>query len=331
VHYFDLTTNREKLSSHPAIDEAHYGTARRPAGAQILMDVGYDIPSLPLVPLQSSQFAMYPKRSHHKCITPLSCTLISLPLHEFTPAPVAFAASLAASSRPLHGSDVHCNYGITVTFSTDPFGPSFPETISISGIHPSLGLELRHDMDRQRCQLVAMTPGTPSHRLHKWKWHLCHAFLLSVDTTSVHTISDVHQAIALARQAAQTSVVIVFTMDEAKNSLSAVGLPQLYFDQLRVMKAHIAHTVQAVVHKAITDPKFNRRSLQKQSDWPEWRDSEWIQLDNYDKQGMFGIPCTAPLGASIFFWVCLYSIKPHEKNRKKVRGVCDGSTRGGKR
>jgi hypothetical protein len=26
----------------------------------------------------------------------------------------------------------------------------------------------------------------------------------------------------------------------------------------------------------------------------------------------------------------LYSIKPHKKNRKKLRGVCDGSTRGGK-
>jgi hypothetical protein len=85
---------------------------------------------------------MYPKRSHHKYITPLSCTLIPFSLHEFTPAPVAVAASLAASSRPLHGSDVHRNDGITVTFSTDPFGPSFSETISVSGIHPSLSLEL---------------------------------------------------------------------------------------------------------------------------------------------------------------------------------------------
>jgi hypothetical protein len=121
----------------------------------------------------------------------------------------------------------------------------------------------------------------------------------------------------------------VFTKDKAKNTLSAVDLPQFYFDQLRVMQAHIEHIVQAVVHKAITGPKFNRRSLQKQSDWPEWRDSEWIQLNNYDKQGMFGIPCTAPFDASIFFWVWLYSIKPHENNRKKVRGVCDGFTRGG--
>jgi hypothetical protein len=95
----------------------------------------------------------------------------------------------------------------------------------------------------------------------------------------------------------------VFTKDEAKHSLSAVGLPQLYFDQLLVTKAHIAHTVQAVVHKSITSPKFNRRSLQKQSYWPEWRDYEWVQLYNYDKQVRFGTPCTAPINASILFWV----------------------------
>jgi hypothetical protein len=231
------------------------------------MYMGYDIPSLPLVPLQSSQFAMYPKRSQKKCITPLLCTLIPLLLHEFTPAPapVAVTASVAASSRPLHASDVHRNDGITVNFSTDLYGPSFTETIPVSGIHPSLGLEIRHAMDRQRCQLVAMPPGTPSHRLPQWKSRLRHAFLLSVDAAAVHTSSDVHQAIALARQAAQTSVIIVFTKDEDNNTLSAVGLPQLYVDQLRVIQAHIAYTVQSVVHKAITGPKFNRRSLQKQS------------------------------------------------------------------
>jgi hypothetical protein len=53
-------------------------------------------------------------------------------------------------------------------------------------------------------------------------------------------------------------------------------------------------------------------------------------MDNYAKQNMFGTPCTAPIDASLFFWVWLYSIKPHESDRKKVRGVCDGSTRGGK-
>jgi hypothetical protein len=45
---------------------------------------------------------------------------------------------------------------------------------------------------------------------------------------------------------------------------------------------------------------------------------------------MFGAPCIASVDASVFYWVWLYSIKPHENNRKKVIGVCDGSTRGGK-
>jgi hypothetical protein len=133
----------------------------------------------------------------------------------------------------------------------------------------------------------------------------------------------------MARQASHTSGIIFFTKDKTRNSVSAVGLPQLYFDQLRAMNAHIAQTILAVVHKAITGPKFNRRSFKKQLDWNEWRDSEWVQLDNYARQGMFGPPCTAPVDASIFFWVWLYSIKPHKNNRNKVHGICDGSTRGG--
>jgi hypothetical protein len=96
------------------------------------------------------------------------------------------------------------------------------------------------------------------------------------------------------------------------------------------MKRHIDKTVLAVVHKAIMGPKCNRCTLQKQLDWNDWLAAEWIQLDNYDKKAMFGDPCIAPINASVFYWVWLYSIKPHENNRKKVRGVCDGSTRGGK-
>jgi hypothetical protein len=45
---------------------------------------------------------------------------------------------------------------------------------------------------------------------------------------------------------------------------------------------------------------------------------------------MFGTPYNAPIDASVFFWVWLYSINPHKNNDKKVRGVCDGYTRGSK-
>jgi hypothetical protein len=147
---------------------------------------------------------------------------------------------------------------------------------------------------------------------------------------SVHTIADIGLVISEARAAGRTSIVVVFTKDDAPNCLSAVGLPQLYFDQLRMMRGHIDNTVLAVVHKAITGPKFNHHTLQKRLDWNDWLAAELIQPDNYDKQAMFGDPCTAPVDASFFYWVWLYSIKPHENNRKKVRCICDGSTRGGK-
>jgi hypothetical protein len=87
---------------------------------------------------------------------------------------------------------------------------------------------------------------------------------------SVHTIADIGLLISEARAAGRPSFVVVFTKDEAPSCLSAVGLPQLYFEHLRITRRHIDKTVLAVVHKAITGPKFNRRTLQKQLDWNDW-------------------------------------------------------------
>jgi hypothetical protein len=287
------------------------------------MDMGYDqepvLPELINVPPQSR----YPFRSRNNSVTPFLCKLLPLPMNEFTSAPAAIIASVSAS-------DIDRNSSVTITFSSDPFGKSFPETIIFSGIHPTLGLVLHYDVDRHRCQLIKMDLGTPSHRLPQWKSCLRSAYILSVDTISVHTIADIGLVISEARAAGRPSIVVVFTKDDAPNSLSAVGLPQLYCDQLRIMRGHINNTVLAVVHKAITGPKFNHRTLHKQLDWNDWLAAEWIQLDNYDKHEMFGAPCTAPVDASVFYGVWLYSIKPHENNPKKVRGVCDGSTCGGK-
>jgi hypothetical protein len=170
-------------------------------------------------------------------------------MHEFTAAPVAVAASL--------------------TESTDPFGPSFPETIPVSGIHPTLGLDLHYDTESHRCQITKIDPGTLSHRIPQWRSHICHAFVLSIDQTPVHTIDFTLQEIAKARQLDNKNVVVSLIKDDAPNCLSEVGLPQLYFDQLWVMKRHISHTALAVIHNAITGPKFNHRHLQQQLNWKE--------------------------------------------------------------
>jgi hypothetical protein len=113
------------------------------------MDMGYDqepvLPALITVPPQSR----YPLRSRHNSVTPFLFRLLPLTMNEFTSAPSAFIASVSAS-------DIDRNSIVTVTFSSDPFGQSFPETINVSGIHPTLGLVLHYDVDRHRCQLIKM-------------------------------------------------------------------------------------------------------------------------------------------------------------------------------
>jgi hypothetical protein len=77
----------------------------------------------------------YPLRSQHKTVTPFIFKLLPLPMNDFTSAPFAVIASVTMA-------DIDHNNSITVTFITDPFGPSFPETILVSGIHPMIGLDL---------------------------------------------------------------------------------------------------------------------------------------------------------------------------------------------
>jgi hypothetical protein len=146
---------------------------------------------------------------------------------------------------------------------------------------------------------------------------------------SVHTIDGVHLIISEARWPNRNFVVVLFTNNDAPNFISSIGIPQLYLNHLRITNGHAANIVLVVVHKAITGPTSNFRTLQKQLDWKDWIMAEWIKVDKYDNQNMFGPPCTATVDASIFFWVWLYFINTHDNNRKKVSGVCDGSIRGG--
>jgi hypothetical protein len=139
--------------------------------------------------------------------------------------PFAVIVSLATS-------DIDRNDSATVTFSTYPFGSSFQDTIFVSSIHPTLGLNLHYDVDRHRCQLVTMDPGTPLRRLSQWKSRIRSVYILYIDTLSAHTIADVRLVISEARSAYRQSIIVAFAKNDAPNYISAVGLPQLYFNQL---------------------------------------------------------------------------------------------------
>ena len=74
--------------------------------------------------------------------------------------------------------------------------------------------------------------------------------------------------------------------------------------------------------------KLTRGKLLGQDDWGDWQDSEYLQLDQYDSQGMFGDPVAVDEDDAVFHLVWTYAIKALNC-WKKARCVCDGSTRSG--
>ena len=75
--------------------------------------------------------------------------------------------------------------------------------------------------------------------------------------------------------------------------------------------------------------KLTPGKLIQQENWNDWRESEYLQLNQYNAQGMFGTPVAASEGDAIFHLVWSYNIKA-VGGRKKARCVgCDGSTHSG--
>jgi hypothetical protein len=72
--------------------------------------------------------------------------------------------------------------------------------------------------------------------------------------------------------------------------------------------------------------KLTRGKLLRQEDWNDWQTSEYLQLNQYEDQGMFGQPTGVSEEDTVFHLVWTYNIKAVD-GRKKVRCVCDGSTR----
>ena len=71
--------------------------------------------------------------------------------------------------------------------------------------------------------------------------------------------------------------------------------------------------------------KLTRRFLIQQDDWPDWQQSEFKQLNQYEQQTTFGLPCKLPAGANLLPLLWTYMIK--DCGTKKARCVCNGSSK----
>ena len=74
--------------------------------------------------------------------------------------------------------------------------------------------------------------------------------------------------------------------------------------------------------------KLTRGKLLKDERWVEWQHSEYLQLNQYNKQGMFGVPCYVTKPDATLNLVWTYNIKELDR-RKKARYACDGSPQAG--
>jgi Reverse transcriptase (RNA-dependent DNA polymerase) len=155
------------------------------------------------------------------------------------------------------------------------------------------------------------------------------AHQFAINGKDVHLVADVTMRISELRSTNPGCMVELWlSFDDIVHGPSAAGLPQLYFDQLSVIQAHIQAACTHTVHATSQSKQLTRRMLLQQEGWPEWEKAEFKQLDAYHSQGMFGMPQMPTPADIIFYWVWVYAIKQHENNRKKAHAVCDGSTRG---
>lgn len=75
--------------------------------------------------------------------------------------------------------------------------------------------------------------------------------------------------------------------------------------------------------------QLTRGKQLKTDESDQWQISEWLQLDQYYNQGMFGTPTFVKDRGKVFNLVWTYMIKDVDQ-RKKARMACHGSTRRGK-
>ena len=301
------------------------------------------------------------KTSASKWPLPPRCLTLPLPLREtaFTRPIYAAAArvQLPPEAPPPTASDIVFEYNIVredmamVYMSPDPYHEAFEEIIDIRRFdfnrHRTAGLCLAHNDGR--LILGGMAPSTPAAKVPRWRSRLKGAWLIKIGDHTVSTIAQAQHAFAQLSADGASTVTLLFSHPEIRQDISHNGLPivssapftQHIHDQLNhrwdfstvadyLRKAPPYETIDSgdVLNYVTRAMRLTRGKLLQQDDWSDWQDSEYLQLDQYDAQGMFGDPVATTKDDAVFHLVWTYAIKAVD-GRKKARCVCDGSTRSG--
>jgi hypothetical protein len=157
-----------------------------------------------------------------------------------------------------------------------------------------------------------ITPSTPAAKISDWRSQIGGAWLIKVNDTEVATTEDVAMALGTLAMDERASVSLLFSHPEIRPNLSKDGIPivssslfpphthdqlnnrwefSTVADHLRTCKpSYKVVNLGEVLNVTTCIMRLTRGKLLKQPDWNEWQMSKYVQLDQYDAQGMFGQP-----------------------------------------
>jgi hypothetical protein len=103
---------------------------------------------------------------------------------------------------------------------------------------------------------------------------------------------------------------------EVKGDLvTSQGIPQLHIDQLNtrfIMNLDYIQRQQAptIISGGVKFNKLTSAKLLKikTKEWNKWKEAEWLQLEQYYSQGMFGAPTFVKDYSQVFHVVWTYTI-----------------------
>jgi hypothetical protein len=235
-----------------------------------------------------------------------------------------------------------------VYVSPDPFYEAFEEEFDLCkwsfSRHCTAGLSLL--LLNGRLYLGGMTPSSPGAKVDKWGIHLCGTWLIRIGSSTVSTIAEAQAIFKALYDSGTPLVTLLFSHPELRWDISNKGLPiislapfsQQTHDQLNrqwdfttnakylrkappykiVDSSHVLNYVTRVM-------KLTWGKLLREDNWTNWQVSEFLQLDQYDVQNMFGSPVVVESNEVVFNLIWLYGIKVVD-GCKKACCTCDGST-----
>ena len=180
-------------------------------------------------------------------------------------------------------------------------------TIENTGAHPTRGLSLTHDNNFKKLKLLACEKNQPAGCIEQWQSTLKNSLLLTFENIPI--IDEAHLR-RLIQDCENKTFEIEFGMMEKKAMHPQHSVPQLYFDQLNQIGKHLFQmrydpaweadeldnpAIRKATPKGGIVPrgkrrsvKLTRRKLKNSRDWDKWKQSEYLQLDQYEQQQMFG-------------------------------------------